>query len=317
MMMQQQTPAPRRLPDGDVTLSRAMRFEFADEENRALLGSYAIATAIGVAFLVLQQFGPRPEPPRGVFEQRHGPIVFTPSGVATEPSLVEAIASAVRGRAGRGDASVRSSNARAGTGPLDASAINAAFGVHSGGMPGDVAGLLRGVAVHSGTGNAGSGGKTVLGVNQGGVGSALPGRGGMGTSPTGSGGMGAVGTRAGVSRSAVVVAGPVAIPVAGLPSDARNVGDLGTFVRGHQAELRFCYEESGLKMDPSLGGTIMVAMTIAGSGIVNDATVTRRSWSGAAAAATESCILRAVRGWRLPPTDRGAGTYTFPFSFTR
>ena len=38
---------------------------------------------------------------------------------------------------------------------------------------------------------------------------------------------------------------------------------------------------------------------------------------GKPAAESEACILRAIRGWRLPASDRGAGTYSFPFSFTK
>src|SRR5687767_11242529 len=40
----------------------SLRFELIDAEERALVGSYAIASAIGLAFLLLVQFGPQMPP---------------------------------------------------------------------------------------------------------------------------------------------------------------------------------------------------------------------------------------------------------------
>jgi hypothetical protein len=45
--------------------------------------------------------------------------------------------------------------------------------------------------------------------------------------------------------------------------------------------------------------------------------VTKRSWSGAGAAGAEACILRVVRGWRLPASGTAPATYSFPFNFSR
>jgi hypothetical protein len=50
---------------------------------------------------------------------------------------------------------------------------------------------------------------------------------------------------------------------------------------------------------------------------VSAATVTKRTWSGPGAAESEACILRAVRGWRLPASDRAQSSYSFPFNFSR
>src|SRR5687768_5643699 len=46
--------------NGTGALPRTLRFELVGEDQRALLASHAIASALGVAFLLLIQFGPHP-----------------------------------------------------------------------------------------------------------------------------------------------------------------------------------------------------------------------------------------------------------------
>ena len=56
------TAAPRP-SDDETVFTRSLRFELADEENRALLGSYAISIGLAVAFLLLVYLGPKYEVP--------------------------------------------------------------------------------------------------------------------------------------------------------------------------------------------------------------------------------------------------------------
>ncbi len=190
-------------------------------------------------------------------------------------------------------------------------------------MVGDVSNILRGTEISSGTGGTGgggSGGKAVLGYGQGGQGSRTPGRGGfgggLGTGGGGGGGVGGVGPGGGVVRSTVRVQAPsvVAPPAGGGPG--RDVGELGSFVRSRESQLRFCYQEYGLKANPNLAGTVTVAITLSGSGSVSDVDITRRTWSGAGASEAEGCIRSRVRSWKFPASATGAGTYGFPFNFT-
>ena len=74
--------------------------------------------------------------------------------------------------------------------------------------------------------------------------------------------------------------------------------------------------EQGLRADPTLAGSVTLAVTLAEGGRVTGAAITRRSWSGPGAAAAEACILERVRAWELPPAG-AAGRYDFSFSFTR
>ena len=344
------SPRPATSPQspraGESTFTRNLKFEFADEEGRALVGSYAISIALGVAFLLLVHFGPAtkvadllppPPPPIDVvFENVPEP---TPIPPVPQPGLAERTPSpgpvtappGPRG-ANRGNPKPNAPGSR--TEQNRAGAIGDAFGTGSGagsgGLVGDASNILGGVATSSGTGGTGgglggsggggTGGKVVLGNGQGGQGSRTPGRGGIGggtgTGGGGGGGIGGVGGGGGVVRSTVRVSAPAAISVEPL-KPGRNVDELGTYVRSRESQLRFCYQENGLKVNPNLAGSITVAIDIAEGGAVRGASVTRRSWSGAGASESEACIVRAIRGWRFPSSAAGQGTYAFPFSFTR
>src|SRR5688500_20361242 len=48
---------------GESTFTRNLKWEFADEEGRALVGSYAISITLGILFLLLVKFGPESAPP--------------------------------------------------------------------------------------------------------------------------------------------------------------------------------------------------------------------------------------------------------------
>jgi hypothetical protein len=214
-------------------------------------------------------------------------------------------------------------------------AIGTAFGTGSGsgtgGLTGSVSSLIGGVAVASGSGGTGggqggrggggTGGKTVLGLGQGGEGGRTPGRGGFGggtgTGGGGGGGIGGVGAGGGIARAGVRVSAPAPVRAENLGGNRRDVGELGQFVRSRESQLRFCYQEYGLKSNPSLAGTVTVAISLTGSGDVTGVNITNRTWSGAGASEAESCIKSKIESWRFPSSDAGGGTYSFPFNFTR
>jgi hypothetical protein len=346
------TPRPATSPSaprsGDSTFTRNLKFEFADEEGRALVGSYAISIALGIAFLLLVHFGPEteaarllPKPPPPIDVTFNVDSVPEPTPIQPVPQAGEAVRTPAPGprTAPPGPRGPQPGNPRQGapgsrTESNRAGAIGDAFGTGSGagsgGLVGDASNILGGVAVNSGTGGSGgglggsggggTGGKVVLGNGQGGQGSTVPGRGGIGggtgTGGGGGGGIGGVGGGGGVVRSTVRVQAPAAISVDPI-KPSRNIDELGTYVRSRESQLRFCYQENGLKVNPSLAGSITVAIDIAEGGAVRGANITRRTWSGAGASESEACIVRASRGWRFPASAAGAGTYAFPFSFTR
>ncbi len=336
---------PGKTPE--TTFTRGLRFEWASEEGRALLGSYAISGTLGIIFLLLVHLSPaRPAnaetdtPPMlvTVVPDTLAPVPEPP--VAQEgPATRVAEAGPVNKPAGpvgpqKGNPTPGRPGSRTETNSTGA--ISTAFGTGSGsgtgGMVGDVSGILRGVDVNSGSGGTGggaggsggggAGGKTVLGYGQGGQGSTTPGRGGIGggigTGGGGGGGVGGVGAGGGVTAARVRVSAPVVRASDAPPGRGRDVSELGTFVRQREAQLRNCYVEYGLKANPNLAGTINVSITLTGGGSVTDVDITSRSWGSAAgASAAESCITSRIRSWKFPSSSLGGGTYGFPFNFTK
>src|SRR5581483_2035468 len=105
------------------------------------------------------------------------------------------------------------------------------------------------------TPGAATGGKQVLAYGQGGAGSRTPGRDAGGGSGTG-----------GFGAQAVRIGAPKAIGAPSLGGPGRDVGELGTQVRDHESQLRFCYNEFGLKVNPSLAGSVVISLTLTESG---------------------------------------------------
>lgn len=107
-----------------------------------------------------------------------------------------------------------------------------------------------------------------------------------------------------------------ALPVVTAPRLDGSLADatmLGAFVRGRVAQLQSCYELAG---GTDLAGVVALRISVGESGAVESAEIVRRTWSGPGAEAAESCLLRIVRGWRVPAGSAGA-TVTLPISFTR
>ena len=334
-------------PVRETTFTRNLKWEIADEEGRALVGSYMISGALGLLWILLVIFGPKGSKPSLMQDLNATPIAvqFDTSAVPP-PTEIPIVAqegeaettpapgpkNAAPGPKAPEKGSPKQGRPGSATETNRSGAIGDAFGTGSGagtgGLVGDAGNLLAGVDVSSGSGGTGggrggaggggAGGKTVIGYGQGGQGSRTPGRGGigggLGTGGGGGGGIGGVGSGGGMTRSVVRVSAPrvIAPPAGGGPG--RDVSDLGTYVRSRQQVLQFCYREQGLKNNPNLAGTINVAITIASSGAVSDADITSRTWSGAGG--VESCILDKIRSWRFPSSSVGEGTYAFPFNFT-
>ena len=310
----------------DAVLTRSLRYEIAGDEGRALLGSYVFAFALGIAWLLIVYFGPKTLPMQ-LLARDEQPIAVTFDAI--EP-LPEGGAAGEEGEAIRTPAPSRNAGAGSRPAAARAGAIAAAFGsangTGTGGMVGDVSNVLRNVDVSSGAGGTGAGaaatgGKVVLGSGEGGQGSRTPGRGNIGgTTGIGgaAGGIGGVGPGGGtVSRAPVRISPPRPIDAPAVRGVQRDVGELGTFVRGRESQLRFCYNEYGLKVNPSLAGSVSASIALTPAGDVSGVDITNRTWSGAGASETERCIAEKIRGWRFPASEAGGGTYGFSFSFTR
>ena len=323
-----------------------LRFEWADPEQRVLLYSWAFAIGLAIVWLIIvglhKIVPPRLENDAVEITLTEPPQTQPPPQTPPVPQAGAATAVASPGprnlppgRKGPEKGSPRQGRPGSRTEQPSTGAIGTAFGTGSGsgtgGLTGNVSSLIGGVAVASGSGGTGggqggrggggSGGKTVLGLGQGGEGGRTPGRGGFGggtgTGGGGGGGIGGVGAGGGIQRAGVRVSAPAPVKAENLGGNRRDVGELGQFVRSRESQLRFCYQEYGLKSNPSLAGTVTVAISLTGSGDVTGVNITNRTWSGPGASEAESCIRNKIESWRFPSSDAGGGTYSFPFNFTR
>ena len=324
-----------------------LRFEWADPEQRVLLYSWGLAILLAIIWLIIVAIHKMPlvqpndegvvitlaPPPPTVTTPPAPPPVAQPGAATTVPA--PGPRNAPPGRRGPERGNPRPGRPGSRTEQNANGAIGTAFGTGSGsgtgGLTGSVSSLIGGVAVASGSGGTGggqggrggggSGGKTVLGLGQGGEGGRTPGRGGFGggngTGGGGGGGIGGVGAGGGIQRAAVRVSAPAPVRAENLGGNRRDVGELGQFVRSRESQLRFCYQEYGLKANPSLAGTVTVAISLTGSGDVTGVNITNRTWGGPGASEAESCIRNKIESWRFPSSDAGGGTYSFPFNFTR
>src|SRR5687767_7908355 len=178
---------------GESTFTRNLRFEFADEEGRALVGSYAISITLGILFLLLVWYGPETPPASLLPDPQPIEVVF--EGEVPEPTIIPPVPAegaaervpdagprtAPPGPRGPQRGSPRPNAPGSRTETNTAGAIGTAFGTGSGagsgGLVGDASNILGGVATSSGTGGTGgglggsggggTGGKVGLGSGQG------------------------------------------------------------------------------------------------------------------------------------------------------
>ena len=115
-------------------------------------------------------------------------------------------------------------------------------------------------------------------------------------------------------------AAPAPTPVASKPDlreTLRSAADVGTFARGRESQLHFCFDEFGRRANPALAGTVTLSVAITEDGDVKDVGILRRTWSGKGTDEVEACIRDRVLHWKFPEVDGGAGVYPLTFVFTQ
>ena len=229
----------RARPRDEASFTRTLRFELADEEGRALLGSWVLSASFGLLWILLVIFGPQTDishllPP----EERPISVTFEPPpppDVPVKPEAAQPVPAAAKTAAPEGKPKPSADEIAA----KRAAAASAAFGAApaANGPVGDVSNVLRGVDVASGAPKPGAAvGKAVLAYGQGGQGVRTPGRADMGGG-AGVGNLGGVVGGGGIGHEGVTVAAPRAIDVPGLGGPTRDMGELGTAVRSHDSTL--------------------------------------------------------------------------------
>jgi TonB family protein len=200
-------------------------------------------------------------------------------------------------RAGRSDGqlgTVRTDVGGGGTADLGGSAVagtwvsvGALSGVGGGGGPGGSSGGGSGTGSGNGSGSgfgSGSGGGTG-GGSGGGYGSGT----GSGVGDGNGSGGGAAG-----------------------PGVYRSNASLLAVIQRYAAGIQYCYSNE-LKRNPTLSGKLVVALTVAASGEVLDATLVQNTLGSERLA---SCALSQMRDWKFPPVPTGVTTFKAPFVFT-
>lgn len=292
------------------------------DESRPLFLSHLVSGSLGVAWLVLVYVMPAPPPTIALLrpeeaaavevefqDEQPEPAKATPPPAAAEPAAETAKAEAKARR--------------------EAQEAGDAFGGASPALVGDVTNALRGVEVSKGGGGGGGsgagggggaagGGKAVIAYGQGGSSGRTPGR-GVDPSVTAAGeNIGRVNASGSVARASIAVAAPTIVRSADGGASGRDMTRLGTFVRGRQAQLQYCYRDVGLAINDNLAGSINIAITMNAAGAVTEARIGSRTWSGAGVAETEACIVSRVRGWGFPASSKaGDETYSFSFIFNK
>lgn len=83
-----------------------------------------------------------------------------------------------------------------------------------------------------------------------------------------------------------------------------------------RSSSRFCYQEFGQKVDPTLKGGVAMVVSVGSAGIT-DAKVASDSWSSNAGAAVNRCLdQRAGSAWKLAGGAVPAGRYVVRMTFT-
>jgi hypothetical protein len=269
----------------------ALRFDVAPDDDRALFVSYLIASALAITWLTLVHVMPA-----AVLVIPAEPPIILVDPTPGWPAPPHSEARAVRPRDGLSPTTSR-----------DPGAVRNAFKGNAGLV--DAGNLLHRVDVTPSGGATQEATARKVGLETG-VGSRTPGLTRNSGLPPGSGNVGTVRGN-GVRRHAVTVAPPEVRAV--LPGAAQvDASEVGQGARARVPQLERCYHQEGLTRNPSLAGLVRLGIDVEG-GQVTSARIVDRTWAGAGVAETESCLVRAVRGWRL-----GGSTahIVLPLSFT-
>ncbi len=91
--------------------------------------------------------------------------------------------------------------------------------------------------------------------------------------------------------------------------------ELVEVVEREQSFSKFCYQEFGQKVDPSLTGGVAMLVTVGGED-VTDAHVADDSWSSKAGKAVNNCLNdRAAKAWKTAAGNVRPGTYVVQLAF--
>jgi TonB family protein len=96
------------------------------------------------------------------------------------------------------------------------------------------------------------------------------------------------------------------------PGVYRSNASLLAVIQKYAAGIQYCYGNE-LKRDPGLAGKMVVALSVAASGEVLEATIVQNTVRSERLA---TCALSQIRQWKFPPIASGVTSFQTPFVFT-
>ncbi|HET9328270.1 MAG TPA: AgmX/PglI C-terminal domain-containing protein [Candidatus Eisenbacteria bacterium] len=193
----------------------------------------------------------------------------------------------------------RARGVRAGRSGEQVASVGSSLGAPSGSADlggSTVGGSWVAIGSLSSVGGGGGGGGGGAGGGGGGGGGGAGGGGGGAGGSTGGYGYGGSGTGGGASA----------------PGVYRSNASLLAVIQKYAAGIQYCYGNE-LKRTPGLKGKLVVAISVAASGMVIEATVVQNTVGSERLA---SCALSQIRDWRFPAIPEGVTAFQTPFVFT-
>jgi len=174
-----------------------------------------------------------------------------------------------------------------------------------GGGPGG-GGTGNGVAFGAGTMQTGWGAGTGGGYGAGSGGPGGAGSGGYGRGGKGGGTGAGDGTGGGTKEASLKIGGAAVSSNGGLSDE-----QIRRVVKAHEGALRACYE-SEAQRNPNLRGGVTVAWQVDATGGVSSASLSGSTLSNPR---VEGCVIRQVKAWHFPTSDRPTIVAAYPFRF--
>lgn len=117
---------------------------------------------------------------------------------------------------------------------------------------------------------------------------------------------------------ATLTALSIAVGASSMPADStRPDADIRDVALRHAAQVRRCYETEGLRVNPSLSGTVEVELTVLSTGRVDSVAVSSSELQGDGKKEVEACIVAVTRQWRFDRGPYATEIIVYPFALDR
>jgi hypothetical protein len=106
----------------------------------------------------------------------------------------------------------------------------------------------------------------------------------------------------------------VSAPVTPASDSLRSDVEIRQTVLRNARDVRRCYESEGLRRDPSLAGSLEIALTVLPTGAVDSVEVADVALRGEGTREVTRCITTVARNWRFERGPYATETILLPFN---